>query len=222
MRLLIVVSFMGTNFGDKIKGALLVVEAHAALTQALAAIVSVMIAVGALVYAVRTLEALQRQTDASISLTTETFRPIIEVLGGTHGQTSQIDFVNKGNGPALNFRWRVEKTPEQWRAYTSNIIAPQEKGILKGEFEWQKGLVLSYNSAANQAEIFTYVTFGSTGSVSNHHKVRQGAAVTRLGWTLLDPKLAIPGFHPDFIAIQPLRMRIRHWWRLKRGKERRL
>jgi hypothetical protein len=37
MRLLIVASFMGTSFGDKIKGALLVVEAHAALTQALAA-----------------------------------------------------------------------------------------------------------------------------------------------------------------------------------------
>lgn len=222
MLVLIVSGFMGTSFGDKIKGVLLVVEPHAALTQALAAIVSVMIEVGALVYAVRTLEALQRQTVSSISLTTETFRPIIEVLGGTLGQTSQIDFVNKGNGPALNFRWRVEKAPEQWRAYTSNIIAPQERGILKGEFEWQKGLVLSYNSAANQAEIFTYVNFGSTGSVSNHHEVSQGAAVTRLGWTLLDPKLAIPGFHPGFIATQPLRVRIWHWWRLKRGKERRL
>ena len=93
---------------------------------------------------------------------------------------------------------------------------------MKGEFEWQNGLELSYNCAANKAEIFTYVTFGPAGLVSNQHEVRQGAAVTRLGWTLLDPKLAIPRFHPDFIAIQPLRMRIRYWWRLKRGKERRL
>jgi hypothetical protein len=110
MRFLIVLgSFMDPSFGDEIKDALLVVEAHAALTQALAAIVSTAIAVGALVYAVRSLKALQRQTDASISLTTETFRPIIEVLGGALGKTSQVDFVNKGNGPALNFRWRVDK-----------------------------------------------------------------------------------------------------------------
>jgi hypothetical protein len=67
-------------------------------------------------------------------------------------------------------------------------------------------------------EILTYVSFGSTGVVSNSHDVRQGTAVTRLGWTLLDPKLAVPGFHPDFIAMQPLRIRMKHWWRLKTAK----
>ena len=69
---------------------LLKVEAHAALTQAVAAIVSTLIATAALIYAVRSLNALQRQTEASISLTTETFRPIIEVLGGTLGATSTL------------------------------------------------------------------------------------------------------------------------------------
>ncbi len=174
--------------------ALLKVEAHAALTQAVAAIVSTLIATAALVYAVRSLNALQRQTEASISLTTETFRPIIEVLGRTLGATSTLQFVNKGNGAALNFRWRVDQTPERWRGYQSNIIASKEQGDLRGEFEWQKGLVLSYNSVAHRDELLTYVKFGPSGSVSNQHEVRQGAAVTRLGWTLLDPKLAIPGF----------------------------
>lgn len=192
------------------------------MTQAVAAIASTLIAAGALVYAVRSLRALQRQTEASISLTTETFRPIIEVLGGTLGAKCTIDFINKGNGAALNFRWRVDALPEQWRVYTTNLIAPQEKGELSGEIEWQKGLVLSYNSVAHRDELLTYIAFGPTGSVSNQHEMKQGAAVTRLGWTLLDPKLAVPGFHPDLVAMQPWRARVRHWWQLKRGKERRL
>jgi len=104
---------------------------HAALTQAFAAIMSTMIATAALIYAIESLRALQQQTEASIAMTTETFRPIIEVLGGILGATSQIDFVNKGNGAALNFRWKTDDAPERWRAYTSNIIAPQEKGTLK-------------------------------------------------------------------------------------------
>jgi hypothetical protein len=53
------------------------VEAHAALTQAIAAVGSVVIVAAALIYAVWTLKALQRQTEASIAMTTETFRPII-------------------------------------------------------------------------------------------------------------------------------------------------
>ncbi len=207
---------------DTIRMVLLKVEAHAALTQAVAAIVSTLIATAALIYAVRSLNALQRQTEASISLTTETFRPIIEVLGGTLGATSTLQFVNKGNGAALNFRWRVDQTPERWRGYKSNIIASKEQGDLRGEFEWQKGLILSYNSVAHRDELLTYVKFESSGSVSNQHEVRQGAAVTRLGWTLLDPKLAVPGFHTAFVAMQPWRARVRHWRRLKTGKERRL
>ena len=198
------------------------VEAHAALTQALAAIVSMMIAALALIYTVRTLKALQRQTEASIALTTETFRPVIEVLGGQLGATSRIDLVNKGNGSALNFRWSVDETPERWRAYTSNIIAPQEKGMLIAEVNWKQGLVLSYNSVAHREEIRTHVKFGPTGLVSNSHDVRQGAAVTRQGWTLLDPMLALPGFHPDLLRSMPRRARLKHWWLLKRGKERRL
>jgi len=205
-----------------IRSVLLKIEAHAALTQAVAAIASTGIATCALVYAVRSLTALQRQTEASIALTTETFRPIIEVLGGTLSATSTLQFLNKGNGAALNFRWRVDQAPERWRGHTSNIIPSKEGGDLRGEFEWQKGLVLSYNSVAHKDELLTYVKFGPTGSVSNQHEVRQGAAVTRLGWTLLDPKLAIPGFHPDFVAMQPWRARVRHGWRLITGKERRL
>ncbi len=197
-------------------------ECHAALTQAVAAIMSTMIATIALIYAIKSLRALQRQTEASIAMTTETFRPIIEVLGGILGATSQIDFVNKGNGAALNFRWKTDDAPERWRPYTSNIIAPQEKGTLKGEINWKKGLVLSYNSVAHREELRTHVTFGSTGSVVNSHAVSQGAAVTRQGWTLLDPELAIPAFHPDLIRSLPVMARIRHWWWLKRGKERRL
>jgi hypothetical protein len=197
-------------------------ECHAALTQAIANAVSTMIATVALIFAVKSLRALQRQTEASIAMTTETFRPIIEALGGSLGATSQINFVNKGNGAALNFRWKTDDTPERWRPYTSNIITPQEKGTLRGEIDWKKGLVLSYNSVAHREEIRTRVTFGSAGSVFNSHDVRQGAAVTRQGWTLLDPELAIPAFHPDLIRAMPVIDRIRHWWRLKRGKERRL
>jgi hypothetical protein len=95
--------------------------------------------------AARSLKDLQRQTEASIALTTETFRPIVEVLGGSLGATSHIDFVNKGNGAALNFRWREDDIPVRWRAYNSNIIAPHEKGALKGEVDWTKGLVLAYH-----------------------------------------------------------------------------
>ena len=68
------------------------VECHAALTQAFAAIMSTMIATAALIYAIESLRALQQQTEASIAMTTETFRPIIEVLGGILGATSQIPF----------------------------------------------------------------------------------------------------------------------------------
>jgi hypothetical protein len=181
-----------------------------------------MIATAALIYAIESLRALQQQTEASIAMTTETFRPIIEVLGGILGATSQIDFVNKGNGAALNFRWKTDDAPERWRAYTSNIIAPQEKGTLKGEIDWKRGLVLSYNSVAHRGEIRTHVTFGPTGAVFNSRDVRQGAAVTRQGWTLLDPELAIPAFHPDLIRSMAAMDRIKHWWRLKGGKERRL
>ena len=205
-----------------IRTMLLKVESHAALTQAVSAIVSMMIAAVALVYAIKSLRALQRQAEASIAMTTETFRPIIEILGGNLGRTSQINFVNKGNGAALNFRWKVNETPERWKAYTSNIIAPQESGILKGEIEWKKGLVLAYNSVADQDEIRTHVTFGPTGIVSNSHDIERGAAITRQGWTLLDPDLAVPAYHPDFIRSMPCMARFRHWWRLKKGKERRL
>lgn len=201
------------------------VEIHAALTQAVAAILSTLIAAAALLYAVRSLLALQRQTAASIALTTETFRPIIEVLGGQLMEKpgrSQVDFHNKGNGAALNFRWRVDEEPELWGGYTSNIIAPQEKGQLNAPMNWRKGLTLSYNSVAHREEIRTYVTFGPTGSVMNQHDVRQGAAVTRMGWTVVDPKLAIPGWSADIIAMMPWRSRLLHWWRLKRGLERRL
>jgi hypothetical protein len=198
------------------------IETHASLTQAVAAIATVLIAAVALYYAIRSLNALRRQTDASISLTTETFRPILEVLGGMLGATSGIQFVNKGNGAALNFRWRVNEQPEKWRGYNSNIIAPQEKGALTGQVEWQKGLVLSYNAVAHRDELLTHVRFGPDGMVSNQHEVKQGAAFTRLGWTLLDPMLMIPAFHPDLVASKPLFLRIGHWWRLKLGKERRL
>jgi hypothetical protein len=200
------------------------VEAHAALTQAIAAVGSVVIAAAALIYAVWTLKALQRQTEASIAMTTETFRPIIEVSGAEQlAAVCEMNFVNKGNGPALNFRWRDNVNPERWRAYRSNIIAAQEKGVLKAGLDWQKGLVLSYNSSANPDEILTYVTVDPySGSVTNTHDVNQGSTVTRLGWTLIDPKLAIPGFHPAFVAMEPFWARMKHRWRLKRGKERRL
>jgi hypothetical protein len=95
-----------------------------------------------------------------------------------------MNFVNKGNGPALNFRWRDNVNPERWRAYRSNIIAAQEKGVLKAGLDWQKGLVLSYNSSANPDEILTYVTVDPySGSVTNTHDVNQGSTVTRLGWS---------------------------------------
>jgi hypothetical protein len=207
-----------------LRSVLIALEAHAALTQAIAALVSVLIAAGALLYAVRSLRTMQRQTESSIAMTTETFRPIVEALvADPLCATCDLKFVNKGNGPALNFRWRDNVLPERWMAYASNVIAPQEKGLLKAEFDWQKGIVLSYNSAANRDEILTYVTINPfSGSVANRHEFEQGAAATRPGWTLLDPKLAIPGFHPDFVAMQPLWARVEHWWRLKRGRERRL
>jgi hypothetical protein len=213
------------DLGETVRLILLKIESHAALTQAIAAVASTLIAAGALIYAVRSLKALQRQAEASIAFTTETFRPIIEVLGGSlmEGPSlSEINFVNKGNGAALNFRWRVDEEPERWGGYKSNIIAPQENGILKAQMEWRRGLVLSYNSVAHREEILTYVKFGSTGHVSNSHDVRQGAAVTRMGWTVLDPKLAIPGWDANLIGMMPWRGRLRHWWRLKQGKERRL
>jgi hypothetical protein len=200
-------------------------ESHAALTQAVAAVASTLIAAGALIYALLTLKAMQRQTEASTAMMRETFRPVVEVLGGELGERpapSKVDFENKGNGSALNFRWRVDEVPERWGGYTSNIITPQEKGRIVAPMDWTKGLVLSYNSVANREEIRTYVKFGSTGSVSNHHEVRQGAAVTRLGWTVANPELAVPAWHPALIAAKPWRARVGHWWRLKRGKERRL
>jgi len=156
--------------GELVRLVLLKVEAHAALTQAIAAIVSMLIAATALIYAVRSLNALQRQTEASIALTTETFRPIIEVLGGSlrEGQNpSEIDFVNKGNGAALNFRWKVDEEPERWGGYTSNIIAPQEKGNLKATNELEEGTRALLQLVAHREEIRTYVNFGSTGPVSN-------------------------------------------------------
>ncbi len=208
--------------GDILRSASSALEAHASLTQALAAIVSVLIAAIALYFAVRSLWTLQRQTEASIAMTTETFRPIIEVQGGRLGRISEIDFVNKGNGAALNFRWRENNAPERWRVYTTNVLAPQERGTLKAEVDWKNGLVLGYNSVAHREEILTHVKFESTGAVSNMHEIRQGSAVTRLGWTLHDPKLEIPAWHPDYIRSLPLRSRLVHWLRLKRGKERRL
>ena len=198
------------------------IEAHAALTQAVAAIISTFIAVIALLYAIKSLWTLQRQTEANVAMTTETFRPVVEVLGGRLGKTSHIDFVNKGNGAALNFRWRDNTAPERWRAYQTNVIAPQERGALTGEIDWKKGLVLSYNSVAHREEICTLVKFGPTGTVSNMHDIRQGAAITRRGWTVLDPDAAIPAWHPDLIRAMPPMTRLAHWWRLKRGKERRL
>lgn len=203
---------------------LMSIETHASLTQAIAAIGSMLIAAAALIYTIRTLRLIQQQTLASIALTNETFRPIVEVLGGHLGQlpaSSQIDFVNKGVGPALNFRW-TEDGSDRWRSHSSNMIAVQEKGSIDAPVDWKKGLVLSYNSVAHPAEIRTYVKFGSTGSVSNQHDVRQGAAVTRLGWTIADPTLATPAWHPDLIAQMSWRHRLRHWWNLKRGRERRL
>jgi hypothetical protein len=199
-------------------------EAHAALTQTVASVGSVAIAAAALIYVVCTLKALQRQTEASIAMTNETFRPIIEVLDAEQlAAACDMAFVNKGNDPALNFRWRDNVLPERWRAYRTNIISSQENGVLKAGLDWHKGLVLSYNSTANPDEILTYVTVdSSSGSVTNNHVVKQGAAITRLGWTIIDPKLAIRAFHPNLIRSLPMRARLRHWWRLKRGKERRL
>lgn len=173
----------------------------------------------------RSLRILRRQTEASIALTNETFRPIVEVLGGALAENpspSRIDFENKGNGSALNFRWRVDQEPQRWAGYKSNIIAPREKGSIVAPLNWKKGLVLSYNSAASGEEILTYVKFGGTGTVSNDHVVNQGAAVTRLGWAVADPDSAIPGWHPSLVAAMPWRARLWHWWRLKQGKERRL
>jgi len=121
---------------DELLRLLLHLEVHAALTQAIAAITSTVIAAGALIYAVRSLRAVQRQADASIALTTETFRPIV-VLGGALGEKpapSHINFVNKGNGAALNFRWRVDEAPERWGGYKSNMIAPQE--MVKSWHPW--------------------------------------------------------------------------------------
>lgn len=155
-------------------------------------------------------------------MTTETFRPIIEVLGGKLSQVCEIDFINKGNGVALNFRWRDNTVPEKWRTYTTNVLASQEGGTLKGEIDWKKGLVLGYNSVAHREEILTYVQFDTTGAVFNRHEFRQGSAATHLGWTLLDPKLAIPAWDADIIRTLPFPSRLLHWWRLKRGKERRL
>lgn len=197
-------------------------EAHAVLVQSLASVGGVLIAATALYFAVKSLWALQRQTEANIAMVTETFRPIVEVQGGRLGRVSQIDFVNKGNGAALNFRWRENAKPERWRAYTTNVLAPGEHGVLNGEVNWKAGLVLAYNSVAHREEILTYVKFGSAGAVSNMHEIRQGAAFTRLGWTLLDPEAATPAFHPDFVRALPVRLRLLHWWRLRRGLERRI
>lgn len=196
-------------------------ETHAALTQAIAALGSVLIATIALYFAVKSLFALQRQTEASVAMMTETFRPIVEVLGGKLSQVSEINFINKGNGAALNFRWRENTLPERWMVYTTNVFAPQEHGTLSGEIDWKKGLVLGYNSVAHREEILTHVQFGSTGAVFNRHEFRQRNAATRPGWTLHDPNLAIPAWHPDLIRSLPLYARLVHWWRLRRGKERR-
>jgi hypothetical protein len=197
-------------------------EAHTALIQSLAAIVSIVVAVAALYFAVKSLWTLQRQTEANVSMTTETFRPIIEVQGCKLGQFSEFRFINKGNGAALNFRWRENKAPEQWRVYTTNILAPQERGALIGKIDWESGLILGYNSVAHREEILTYVKFGLNGVISNMHEIRQGSAVTRIGWTLHDPKLEIPAWHPDYIRSLPPQRQLIHWWRLKRGRERRL
>ena len=199
-----------------------ILEGHAVLTQAIASLASVLIATIALYFAVKSLFALQRQTEASVAMTTETFRPIIEVLGGELSQISKIHFINKGNGVALNFRWRENRLPENWRAYTTNVLAPQERGTLRGEIDWKQGLVLGYNSVAHREEILTHVQFGRTGAVFNRHEFSQGSAATRPGWTLLNPKFAIPAWHPDIIRTLPLPSRVLHWWRLKRGKESRL
>jgi hypothetical protein len=76
-------------------------EAHAALTQTVASVGSVAIAAAALIYVVCTLKALQRQTEASIAMTNETFRPIIEVLDAEQlAAACDMAFVNKGNDPA--------------------------------------------------------------------------------------------------------------------------
>jgi hypothetical protein len=203
------------------RNGLAVLEAHSALTQALAAIMSVLIATVALYFAVRSLWMLQRQTETNITMTAETFRPIIEVQAGKLGQVSEIEFVNKGNGAALNFRWRENSALEKWRVHTTNVLAPQEHGTLKGDVNWKDGLVLGYNSVAHREEILTHVKFGATGAITNMHEIRQGAAVTRLGWTLHDPKLEVPAWHPDYIRALPLRAQLVHWWQLKRGKERR-
>jgi hypothetical protein len=205
-----------------VKAVLSTIEAHAALAQAVTVITSTLIAVIALLYAIKSLWTLQRQTEANVAMTTETFRPIVEVLGGSLGNTSQVDFVNKGNGPALNFRWRDNSVPERWKAFRTNVVAPQEKGALTGEFDWKKGLVLSYNSVAHREEICTRIKFGPDGTVSNMHDISQGAAVTRQGWTLLDPDAAIPAWHPELIRAMPPMKRLAHWWRLKRGRELRL
>ena len=98
-KLRLAASFMFTAPGtlrNSLENALSRIECHAALTQAVAAVVSMMIAAAALLYAVKSLRAMQRQADASIAMTIETFRPIIEVLGGTLSAHSQINFENKG------------------------------------------------------------------------------------------------------------------------------
>jgi hypothetical protein len=197
------------------------IEAHAALTQAITSILSVLISAPALIYAIYTLKTLQRQTEASVAQTRETFRPIIEVGGVELGVQSTIRFSNKGQGPALNFRWRVAVEPERWQGWNTNIISSGETGLLRGRIDWKSGLVLSYNSVASKPEIITYVTFNSDGTVSNQHVVKEGTG-TRLGWAVMDPSAALPGFNPAFLATLPISERIRHWWRLKRGKERRL
>jgi len=53
-------------------------------------------------------------------------------------------------------------------------------------------------------------------------RCEQGAAMTRLGWTAIDPQFALPAFHPELVKSMPPMARLKHWWWLRRGKERRL
>jgi transcriptional regulator with XRE-family HTH domain len=55
-----------------------------------------------------TLKALQRQTEASIAMTTETFRPIIEVLGELRGFDSKQSDIAEAIGIAQSHISAIE------------------------------------------------------------------------------------------------------------------
>lgn len=207
-----------------VQAALKTIESHAALVQAIAAILSAIVAACALVYTVLALRALQKQTQASIAATVETFRPIIEVLGGELGALqSHLTIKNKGAGAALNLRWRLNEEPERWNAFGNLLAAGEERRLhIKGNPR-SMGVVLSYESVAQKGELLTLAKFSQLNLEPwNQHVFSTSAGKTRMGWTTANPELEFPAYHTDLIASMPWHMRLYHWWNLKRGHERRL